>query len=105
MTLLNLHLGMIGITVNCNAVSVIQHNLSIVMPFESAGQGNCPLPTPIKSTEIQNQEIIRKRQINQSSNSVCSELKQMVTDASILASGSQLKAMYKAIYYGNYLLN
>lgn len=105
MTLLNLHLGMIGITVNCEAVSVIQHNLSIGMPFESAYQDNHPLSIPIKTNESHNHEIIRKRRITQQSEKVCNEMKHMITDASIHAASLYMKNLYKEFIYGNYLLN
>lgn len=105
MTLLNLHLRMIGMTVNCKTVSVIQHNLSIGLLFEKPHPDSYPLSLTIKSSETQNNEIIRKRQITPKSETACNEMKKMITDASMHAAKICMKNLYNEFIYGNYLLN
>lgn len=105
MTLLNLHLFMIGITINCTAVSVIQHNLSITPAFENTGKENLLLPKPLNCKKTRSMKVIGKSLTIQPSEPVCNEIKQMITDASIHAANLCMKNLYKELIYRNYLLN
>jgi hypothetical protein len=105
MTLLKIHLGLIGITVNCMAVYVSHRNLTISSAFKKIAKENLQLSKPLNSSETQSLKLIGNRPIIQSSETVCNEIKQMVTDASINASNLIMKDLFKISIYGNYLLN
>jgi hypothetical protein len=105
MTLLNLHMRMIGITVNCMAVYVSHRNLTISSALKITDKEHLLLTKPLSNKETQSLKLIGKGPIIQSSETVCNEIKQMVTDASINASNLNMKDLFKISIYGNSLLN